>query len=78
MAASDLYRPWAGPAISTWYFPILTLCVLAAVLSTQGIAYANSLDPDQAQQNIGLAWEFIAQKYPSMQSLQFSFIVNAS
>jgi len=28
--------------------------MLAADLSTQGLFYANSLDPDQAQQNVGL------------------------
>jgi len=28
--------------------------MLAADLLAQGIAYANSLDPDQAQQNVGL------------------------
>jgi len=28
--------------------------MLAAYLSAQGIAYANGLDPDQAQQNVGL------------------------
>jgi len=32
--------------------------MLAADLSTKGIAYANSLDPDQAQQNVGLDQSF--------------------
>jgi len=32
---------------------LVTLCMLAAELSAKGKAYANSLDPDQAQQNVG-------------------------
>jgi len=32
----------------------LTLCMLAADLSAQGMACTNSLDPDQARQHVGL------------------------
>jgi len=42
------------PAIKSISDSMLTLCMLAADLSAQGIACANSLDSDQAQQNIGL------------------------
>jgi len=33
---------------------LITLCTQWADLSAQGVAFANSLDPDQAQQIVGL------------------------